>query len=131
AGGAGQGAGAVPHGGRSGLARGSGVAAVEMEAGGMAETGERGLGEGPGEAGQAVGEDSGTREEGPGEDAAGVVRQQSGADDGGDPRSGGVRDGITKDRRGTAGGGDATQEADRTVVCPGGEAGDRGRIPAV
>ena len=35
-------------------------AAVEMEAGGMAETGERGLGEGPGEAGQAVGEDSGT-----------------------------------------------------------------------
>ena len=60
AGGAGEGAGAVPHGERSGLARSSGVAAVEMEAGGMAETGERGLGEGPGEAGQAVGEDSGT-----------------------------------------------------------------------
>jgi hypothetical protein len=108
AGGAGEGAGAIPHGGRSGLARSSRVAAAEMEAGGMAETGERGLGQGPGEAGRAVGDDSGTCEEGPGEDAAAVVRQQPGADDGGDPRSGGVHDGITKDRSGTAGSGDAT-----------------------
>src|SRR5262245_17794759 len=107
------------------------MATAAVEAGGMAERGERGLEEGPEEAGQAVGEDSGTCEEGPGEDAAAVVRQQPGADDGGDPRSGGVHDGISKDRSRTAGNGDATQEANRTVVCPGGEAGDRGRIPAV
>jgi serine/threonine protein kinase len=39
---------------RSGLARSSGVAAVEMEAGGMAETGERGLSKRTGEAGQSI-----------------------------------------------------------------------------
>ena len=42
-------------------------------------------------------------DEGQGEDAAAVVRQRPGSDDGGDPRPGGVRDGSPPTEAGQAG----------------------------
>ena len=85
---------------RSGPSCGGGMAVADVEAGGVAETGERGMGEGQGAAGEAAG---GHRARSLAKDTEPRRRRSgtstAGSDDGGDSRPGGVPDGFAADRR--------------------------------
>src|SRR5262245_29909868 len=107
------------------------MAVAAVAAGGVAEAGARGVGQGQGATGEATQRNPSVTHEGQGEDASAVVRQRSGTDDGGDPWSGGVSDGFAGDGRGTGNSRIPTQEADRTDVCPCSQGRDGERVSAV
>src|SRR5215471_20161213 len=86
-------AGDVSHRGRSGTPCRIGMAVAVLETGGVPERDEREVGQGPGAARGATGWHPAVTHERK-EDPTPVVRQRSGADDGGDPRPGGVRHGV-------------------------------------
>src|SRR5262249_29338747 len=89
------------------------------------------LGQGQGGTGAAVREDPGAGEEGPGEDAAAVVCERPGSDDGGDSWPGGVHDGFAAHGGSNASRRIATPEANRTDVCPCGQVRDGERVRTV
>ena len=88
---------------RSWSACGGGMAVADLEARGVAETGERGVGEGQAAARKAAERHQADVGEGQRENAAAVVRQRPGSNDGGDSRPGGVPDGIAAYGSGQAG----------------------------
>src|SRR5262249_21416066 len=107
------------------------MVAAALETGGLAETDDGGVGEERKGASPTNRNHWAACHKGQGQDAAAVVCERPGSDDGGDPRPGGVPDGVAIDERGVGACGVATQEADRADVCPGGEGGDGARVSAV
>ena len=103
----------------------------KWKAGWVAQTDQRRLGEGQRATGEAAGRHQAGTHEGQGEDAAAVVRQRPGPDDGSDPRPGGVPDGFAEDGSWKGGRRDTAQGADRPDVCPRRQVGDGGAIPSI
>src|SRR5262249_21244202 len=102
-----------------------------MEAGGLAETDERGRGEEREGRKQPDANHPAACHEGQGENAAAVVCQRAGSEDGGHPWPGGVPDGVAVHGRGAVGRRIPTQEADWADIRPCRCAGDEGGILAL